>query len=72
MGTSPALFAWGFLSSGVASPGEAGGVGLRQRRLDGRGPRLCADAKNVVSEIEKVWASEIKDASGKPIYTTTH
>jgi phosphate transport system substrate-binding protein len=24
--------------------------------------------KNVVSEIEKVWASEIKDANGKPIY----
>jgi phosphate transport system substrate-binding protein len=28
--------------------------------------------KNVVSEIEKVWANEIKDASGKPIYTMTH
>jgi len=25
--------------------------------------------KNVVSEIEKVWASEIKDAGGKPIYS---
>jgi phosphate transport system substrate-binding protein len=24
--------------------------------------------KNVVAEIEKVWASEIKDASGKPLY----
>ena len=24
--------------------------------------------KNVVSEIEKVWATEIKDANGKPIY----
>jgi phosphate transport system substrate-binding protein len=28
--------------------------------------------KNVVSEIEKVWASEIKDASGKPIYAVAH
>jgi phosphate transport system substrate-binding protein len=27
--------------------------------------------KNVVSEIEKVWSTEIKDASGKPIYTMT-
>jgi phosphate transport system substrate-binding protein len=25
--------------------------------------------KNVVSEIEKVWTSEIKDAGGKPIYS---
>ena len=27
---------------------------------------------NVVAEIEKVWASEIKDASGKPIYSMAH
>jgi phosphate transport system substrate-binding protein len=26
----------------------------------------------VVSEIEKVWATQIKDASGKPIYTMAH
>jgi phosphate transport system substrate-binding protein len=25
--------------------------------------------KNVVADIEKVWASEIKDSSGKPLYT---
>jgi hypothetical protein len=24
--------------------------------------------KNIVGEIEKLWASEIKDASGKPLY----
>ena len=28
--------------------------------------------KNVVAEIEKVWATEIKDASGKPIYAMAH
>jgi phosphate transport system substrate-binding protein len=28
--------------------------------------------KNVVMEIEKVWASDIKDASGKPIYAMAH
>jgi phosphate transport system substrate-binding protein len=28
--------------------------------------------KNVVTEIEKVWVSEIKDASGKPIYAMAH
>jgi phosphate transport system substrate-binding protein len=28
--------------------------------------------KNVVSEIEKVWASEIKDASGKPLHAMAH
>jgi phosphate transport system substrate-binding protein len=28
--------------------------------------------KNVATEIEKVWASEIKDASGKPIYAMAH
>jgi phosphate transport system substrate-binding protein len=28
--------------------------------------------KNVVTEIEKVWASEIKDASGKPLYAMAH
>jgi phosphate transport system substrate-binding protein len=28
--------------------------------------------KNVAAEIEKVWASEIKDASGKPIYAMAH
>jgi len=28
--------------------------------------------KNVVVEIEKVWASEIKDASGKPLYAAMH
>jgi phosphate transport system substrate-binding protein len=28
--------------------------------------------KNVVAEIERLWGSEIKDASGKPIYTTGH
>jgi hypothetical protein len=25
----------------------------------------------VVSEIEKVWAKEIKDAGGKPLYVTS-
>ena len=28
--------------------------------------------KNVVGEVQKVWASEIKDASGKPIYSIAH
>ena len=28
--------------------------------------------KSVVAEIEKVWASEIKDASGKPLYAAMH
>jgi phosphate transport system substrate-binding protein len=28
--------------------------------------------KNAVTEIEKVWASEIKDASGKPIFGMAH
>jgi len=28
--------------------------------------------KNVVAEIEKVWASEVKDASGKPLYAMAH
>jgi phosphate transport system substrate-binding protein len=28
--------------------------------------------KNVVTEIEKVWVNEIKDASGKPIYAMAH
>jgi len=28
--------------------------------------------KNVVTEIEKVWASEIWDASGKPLYAMAH
>ena len=28
--------------------------------------------KNVIAEIEKVWATEIKDASGKPIYAMAH
>ena len=28
--------------------------------------------KNVVSEIEKVWSTEIKDANGKPIYAVAH
>jgi len=27
--------------------------------------------KNVVADIEKVWAAEIKDSSGKPLYTTS-
>jgi len=27
---------------------------------------------NVVSDIEKTWSSDIKDASGKPLYTVTH
>jgi phosphate transport system substrate-binding protein len=27
---------------------------------------------NVVADIEKMWGSEIKDASGKPLYTLTH
>jgi phosphate transport system substrate-binding protein len=25
--------------------------------------------KKIVAEIEKVWANEIKDSSGKPLYT---
>ena len=25
--------------------------------------------KKVVADIERVWASEIKDSSGKPLYT---
>ena len=28
--------------------------------------------KNVVTEIEKVWASEIRDASGRPLYAMAH
>jgi phosphate transport system substrate-binding protein len=28
--------------------------------------------KNVAAEIEKVWATEIKDASGKPLYAMAH
>ena len=28
--------------------------------------------KNVVTEVEKVWSSEIKDASGKPLYAMAH
>jgi phosphate transport system substrate-binding protein len=28
--------------------------------------------KDVVAEIEKVWATEIKDASGKPLYAVAH
>jgi phosphate transport system substrate-binding protein len=28
--------------------------------------------KNVIAEIERVWATEIKDASGKPIYAMAH
>ena len=28
--------------------------------------------KTVVTEIQKVWASEIKDANGKPIYAISH
>jgi hypothetical protein len=27
--------------------------------------------KKVVAEIEKVWASEIKDSGGKPLHTTS-
>ncbi|MBS0520379.1 MAG: phosphate ABC transporter substrate-binding protein PstS [Proteobacteria bacterium] len=27
---------------------------------------------NVVSDIEKMWASDIKDSSGKPVFTLTH
>jgi hypothetical protein len=26
--------------------------------------------KKVVAEIEKMWASEIKDSSGKPLHTS--
>ena len=28
--------------------------------------------KNLITEIEKVWASEIRDASGKPLYAMAH
>jgi phosphate transport system substrate-binding protein len=28
--------------------------------------------KNLITEIEKVWASEIRDASGKPLYSLAH
>ena len=28
--------------------------------------------KNVITEIQKVWAAEIKDASGKPIYAMSN
>ena len=27
--------------------------------------------KNVIEQVEKTWASEIKDAGGKPLYTTS-
>jgi len=27
---------------------------------------------NVVNAIQKVWAAEIKDASGKPLFTASH
>jgi len=27
---------------------------------------------NVVADIQKMWASEIKDGSGKPLYAMTH
>jgi phosphate transport system substrate-binding protein len=27
---------------------------------------------NVVQEVQKTWASEIKDAAGKPIYVASH
>jgi phosphate transport system substrate-binding protein len=27
---------------------------------------------NVVTAIQKVWAAEIKDASGKPLFTASH
>src|SRR5258708_30928039 len=28
--------------------------------------------KTVVTEIQKVWATEVKDASGSPIFTASH
>jgi phosphate transport system substrate-binding protein len=27
--------------------------------------------KNVIEQVEKAWASDIKDSSGKPLYTAT-
>ena len=42
---------------------------LRQGRQDGRGARLRPDAEKVVTDIEKTWAAEIKDAGGKPLFT---
>ena len=28
--------------------------------------------KRVVGDIEKIWADEIKDTSGKPLFTAAH
>ena len=48
-------------------------LGLRQGRQDGRGARLRADARQGRrSDIEKTWATEIKDAGGKPLYAVTN
>ena len=44
----------------------------------GKGGKMAQDLDyvpmpaNVVSDIEKMWSTDIKDASGKPLYTLTH
>jgi phosphate transport system substrate-binding protein len=55
VGAALKFFAWAF-TKGEKMAEEIGYVPL---------------PKNVVAEIEKVWASEIKDASGKPLYAPT-
>jgi phosphate transport system substrate-binding protein len=44
-------------------------LGLCQRQKMAEEIGYVPLPKNIVAEIEKVWASTIKDASGKPLYT---
>ena len=43
-------------------------LGLRQGRQDGGGTRLRSDARQRRQDIKKMWAAEIKDADGKPLF----